>query len=63
MTNLVKIKTALKTEIITKGDQLAKVIFGDSAHSLISMSNATNCRKLLVSNTLETDLPNNEINL
>ena len=62
MTNLVKIKTALKTDIITNGDQLAKIIFGNSAHSLLSMSNATNCRKLLVSNNFETDLPNNDIN-
>ena len=41
MTQLPKIKTALKTDIITKGDHLAKLIFGYSSHALLSITNAT----------------------
>ena len=61
MIQLQKIKTALKTDIITNGDHLAKLIFGDSSHALFSISNATNCKKLLVSNITSADTPDDEL--
>jgi hypothetical protein len=63
MTQLEKIKTALKTELITNGDHLAKIIFGDTSHTLLSISNATNCRKLLVSNISIADNLHDEFNV
>jgi hypothetical protein len=62
MTHLQKIKTALKTDIITNGDLLAKIIFGDSSNALLSMSNATNCRQMLVSNIAADDTYDETIN-
>ena len=61
MTNLLKIKSALKTDVITYGDQIAKIIFGDSAHALLSISNASNCKKLLVRNNFDDDIQNDNI--
>ena len=64
MTQLQKIQTALKTDIITNGDQLPKLIFGNSSHALLSISNATNCRKFLVSNIITSaTIPYDEFNI
>jgi hypothetical protein len=52
----------LITDIITNGDLLAKIIFGDSSHALLSMSNATNCRQMLVSNIAADDTYDETIN-